>query len=119
MANKSRDEVPQFSVDPRQKKFYELLAKFKKENPDNKQKITNCGYGYWASSIDLGWLQNRFEDLLREKVIGDKSDFSVELNNCVQRVASHDISEQEDRWKIMFTTTDDHGHYGYSFWVMK
>jgi len=112
---------PQFGPDIRQENFCKLSAKLREDTNQNLKTI-NISQGYPASSVDLGWLQDRIlevcktlseQDLtfnLCSKIINNV------LKRAVQRLKTVSLRQLcEHAININFDTMDDSGNYDYDF----
>jgi len=112
---------PQFGPDTRQEGFYKIGDQLRKEVEGEVQAI-NTSQGYHASSVDIGWLQSRIMEIIREVPKEDItynliSDITANvLKRSVQRLKEFSIGQNcEHIFKVHFLTRDDQGFYEYDF----
>lgn len=106
--------------DKRQERFRTLIS-FLDEEFKEKSSLGNSFFK--ASYVNIGWLKDTIEELLKKQEIRTISEIQDYLTSCVQRLNNFRFQEEFDKkynfvgYYITFTTRDDYGEYGYGFFV--
>jgi len=115
----TKKDIPQYGPDERQAKFFAKITKMRKKNPKADIHPVNIDQGFYASYVNLGWLQDRLTELVKGGKIPNKKTMKKVIHLCLQRVTSFDIEDRETSWSIRIMTQDDFGTYGFSLMVQK
>ena len=117
-----RFERPVFAPDDRQK-FLHTAVKEMRKNHDSVDS-TNTTYGWHASYVNLGWIQDTVKPLLVDGTVTTYNHMFDFLSYTVQRLKTVDPIEVRNkivgdmsRWIVKFVTKDDGGYYVYEFSV--
>lgn len=124
-------DAPVILQDNRQSMFKKAVGDLiEKEEPDD-VKVTNVCRGFYAASVNLGWLQQKikmYRDEHRPNITTLKELIEQEFPGVVQRLKELVIKEKRVDLteyglgeaidlNIEFTTKDDFGYYDYKFHV--
>jgi len=112
---------PQFGPDTRQEDFCKFAQNIRK-CVEGKIEVANISQGFFASSVDIGWLQKRIQEVVKTLPRGSL-DFNVleEITTQVLQRATQRLTELnfkklcEHRTLVSFVTRDDSGFYSYEF----
>jgi hypothetical protein len=118
-------QPPETSPDKRQQTFHRIVGRIADDLFDDDRLATaNTAYGYRASAVDLGALQDLLGGAIRRFDIAQVRDrWNEDLFTWmrravfawVQRCKMLQMTVEENGIRINLETQDDHGYYRYEF----
>ncbi len=112
-------ECPQFEPDPRQEHLFAYIDKMRKDETLEDPQIISMS-GFRASCVDLGWIRDRFEKLVKTLYLRYGPYYIMPIMDAVigktvQRLKSQMMHYDSGRAtiEVLFVTKDDEGSYEY------
>lgn len=119
-------------VDPRQAQFGVALGAIEENMKEEGIEITavaSTDNFYFASNVDLGWLQDEIARMMESGQIEDKNGIDTLIRNCIQRTKRIVVrelvgnDEPDDLrlpgYHVSIVTKDDMGYYDYGFYTRR